>query len=96
MDRVISAANFIHSNMPNGTTWDRPALTPDEAWDIAAYVLMQARPHKAGIENDFPVRAGKPVDAGYGPYVDGFEQMQHKLGPFGPIKAAARGARPSN
>jgi thiosulfate dehydrogenase len=82
--------------VPNDTTWDRPALTPDEAWDAAAYVLMQALPHKAGIENDFPMRAEKPVDAGYGPYVDSFDQMQHKPGPFGPIKAAAPGARPSD
>jgi thiosulfate dehydrogenase len=28
------------------------------------------------------------VDAPYGPYADGFSVEQHKLGPFGPIKAA--------
>jgi thiosulfate dehydrogenase len=28
-----------------------------------------------------------PVDAPYGPYVDGFPAVQHKYGPFGPIRA---------
>lgn len=90
MDRLISAANFIHSNMPNGTSWERPALSPDDSWDVAAYMQAQPRPHMAGLERDFPVRSQKPADAPYGPYADGFDQAQHKLGPFGPIQAALR------
>jgi len=86
MGRLISAANFIHSNMPNGTTYDQPVLSVDEAWDVAAYVESMKRPQKAGLDKDFPVRTEKPVDAGYGPYIDGFSQDQHKFGPFQPIR----------
>jgi len=67
MGRLISAANFIHSNMPNGTT-DQPALSVEEAWDVAAYVESMNRPQKAGLDKDFPVRSEKSADAGYGPY----------------------------
>ncbi len=91
MNRLISAAKFIHSNMPNGTTWEKPVLSNDDAWDVAAFLVSRPRPHRAGIENDFPVRREKPVDAGYGPYIDGFDREQHQFGPFGPIQAAMRG-----
>ena len=30
MARLIAAANFIHSNMPNGTTYDQPTLSVEE------------------------------------------------------------------
>ena len=42
MDRLIGAANFIHSNMPNGTTWQAPVLSDEDAWDVAAYVAVAA------------------------------------------------------
>ena len=96
MNRLISAANFIHSNMPNGTDWTNPALSPTDAWDVAAFVLTQPRPHKPGLENDFPVRREKPVDAGYPPYNDEFSRTQHQLGPFPPIQAAAKAAKPTD
>jgi thiosulfate dehydrogenase len=86
MGRLISAANFIYSNMPNGATYDQPVLSVDEAWDVAAYVESMKRPQKARLDKDFPVRTEKPVDAGYGPYIDGFSQDQHKFGPFQPIR----------
>ena len=86
MNRLISAANFIHGNMPNGTVWTTPTLSEEDAWDVAAFVESQPRPARAHLENDFPVRLQKPVDAGYGPYIDGFDQAQHRLGPFGPIE----------
>jgi thiosulfate dehydrogenase len=56
--------------------------------DVAAFVVSQPRPHKAGLEKDFPDLAEKPVDAPYGPYLDGFSETQHKYGPFAPIRAA--------
>jgi thiosulfate dehydrogenase len=87
MARLINAANFIHFNMPHGTDYLNP-LTSEDAWDVAAYMLSQPRPHKGGLEKDFPDLLQKPVDAPYGPYADGFSVEQHKLGPFGPIKAA--------
>lgn len=85
MDRLIAAANFIHSNMPNGATWDEPVLSVEDSWDVAAYVQSQPRPQMAGLQKDYPILSQKPVDTGYGPYADGFDQTQHRLGPFGPM-----------
>ncbi len=90
MDRLIAASNFIHSNMPNGTSWQQPVLSEQDAWDVAAYVQAQPRPQKAQLDRDYPVRLQKPVDNGYGPYADGFSQQQHQLGPFGPIRDAIK------
>ena len=90
MNRLISAANFIHSNMPNGVDSENPALSVEDSWDVASYVQSQPRPHKDNLDKDFPVRTEKPVDAGYGPYIDNFDPAQHKLGPFTPIRAAIK------
>nr|WP_231739165.1 c-type cytochrome [Novosphingobium sp. FSW06-99] len=87
MARLTNAANFIHNNMPNGTTWADPALSVTDAWDVAAYIETQPRPHKADLDRDFPNRREKPVDTPYGPYADGFPASQHKFGPFAPIRA---------
>jgi thiosulfate dehydrogenase len=86
MGRLISAANFIHSNMPNGTTYEQPVLSVEESWDVAAYVESMNRPQKPDLAKDFPVRTQKPADAGYGPHDDGFSQDQHKYGPFQPLR----------
>lgn len=88
MARLITAANFIHFNMPHGVDYLNPQLSPEQAWDIAAYIVSQPRPHKAGLEKDFPDLLEKPVDTPYGPYADGFSEQQHKYGPFAPIRAA--------
>jgi thiosulfate dehydrogenase len=93
MARLIAAANFIHSNMPNGTTYDQPTLSVEEAWDVAAYVDSMNRPQKAHLDDDFPVRTEKPADAGYPPYIDGFGVQAHKLGPFGPIRDRLRAVK---
>jgi thiosulfate dehydrogenase len=90
MDRLINFANFVHFNMPHGADYLNPQLTPEQAWDVAAYVLSQPRPRRAGLEKDFPDLLDKPVDAPYGPYADGFGEKQHKYGPFGPIRAAIK------
>jgi thiosulfate dehydrogenase len=87
MSRLITAANFIHANMPNGADYLNPRLSLEDAWDVAAYVVSQPRPHKAGLDKDFPDLLEKPVDAPYGPYADGFGEQQHKYGPFAPIRA---------
>jgi thiosulfate dehydrogenase len=88
MSRLITAANFIHFNMPHGADYLNPQLSPEDAWDIAAYVVSQPRPHKTGLDRDFPDLLEKPVDAPYGPYADAFSAQQHKYGPFAPIRAA--------
>ena len=85
--RLITAANFVHFNMPHGTDYLNPQLTVEQAWDVAAYTISQPRPTKAGLDKDFPDLLTKPVDAPYGPYADGFDQQQHMYGPFGPIRA---------
>ena len=88
MDRLIAAANFVHSNMPAGADYLNPLLSIDDAWDVAAFIVSQPRLHKRGLEKDFPDLAQKPVDTPYGPYLDGFSAEQHKYGPFAPIRAA--------
>ena len=86
MARLIIAAAFIHSNMPNGASYDQPVLSEADAWNVAAFVASMQRPHKTELEKDYPFRTEKPADAAYGPYVDGFDVKVHKYGPFGPIR----------
>ncbi|MBK5960112.1 cystathionine gamma-synthase [Rhodoplanes elegans] len=88
MARLITAANFLHFNMPHGTDYLDPQLSVADAWDIAAYMISQPRPQRAGLDKDFPDLLSKPVDTPYGPYADGFTTEQHKYGPFAPIRAA--------
>ena len=87
MNRLITVANFLHFNMPHGADYLDPQLSVEEAWDVAAYVVSRPRPHKPGLDHDFPNLLSKPVDAPYGPYADSFTEAQHKYGPFAPIRA---------
>lgn len=86
--RITNMANFVHSNMPAGADYLNPKISVEDAWDVAAYVESQPRPHKAGLKDDFPQLIYKPIDTPYGPYADGFDEAQHKYGPFAPIRAA--------
>jgi thiosulfate dehydrogenase len=88
MMRLITAANFVHFNMPHGADYLNPQLSAEEAWDVAAYMISQPRPHKDGLDRDYPDLLQKPVDTPYGPYADGFSEQQHEYGPFAPIRAA--------
>jgi thiosulfate dehydrogenase len=88
MMRLITAANFIHFNMPHGTDYLNPQLSVEDAWDVAAYLVSQPRPHMEGLDRDYPDLLQKPIDTPYGPYADGFGPEQHKYGPFAPIRAA--------
>jgi thiosulfate dehydrogenase len=88
MMRLITAANFVHFNMPHGTDYLNPQLSVEDAWDVAAYFVSQPRPHMEGLDRDYPDLLQKPIDTPYGPYADGFDQEQHKYGPFAPIRAA--------
>ena len=85
MTRVITAAQFIKYNMPNGTTHENPLLTDEEAYDVAGYINQQKRPIKPQLAIDFPNRLKKPVSTPYPPYADNFPLEQHQLGPFQPI-----------
>ena len=70
--------------MPQGTTYKSPQLTDEEAWDVAAFIITQKRPH-INVPKDWPDISKKPVDHPFGPYADNFTEQQHKLGPFKPI-----------
>ncbi|WP_159301512.1 c-type cytochrome [Maribacter litoralis] len=86
MNRVITSAEFIKSNMPYlQATWDNPKLTDEEAYHVAGYINSFSRPHKLNTENDYPDKKLKPVSTPYGPWVDDFSPEQHKYGPFPPI-----------
>ena len=87
MSRILTAAGYALHNMPLGTRFDTPFLTDGEAYDVAGYIVSQKRPEKANVEEDYPVRLEKPIDSPYGPYADSFPAEQHRLGPFGPIRA---------
>jgi thiosulfate dehydrogenase len=84
--RMSNFAKYVKWNMPLGINHDDPELTDEEAWDVAAWVNTQPRPGK-DLSQDWPDIAKKPYDHPFGPYADGFSEEQHKLGPFGPIKA---------
>jgi thiosulfate dehydrogenase len=90
MTRILTAAGFVRHNMPLGTSFDAPVLSDADAYDVAAYINSLDRPSMSGLDKDYPVKMQKPVDAPYGPYVDGFPAEQHKYGPFGPIRAKLR------
>jgi len=61
MARQSKAASFIWHNMPFGMG---KTLTPQEAYDVAAYVTSQPRPDSPGKEGDWP-GGGAPSDVPY-------------------------------
>ena len=61
MARQGKAASFIWHNMPYGAG---KTLTPQEAFDVAAYVTAQPRPDSPGKEADWPA-GGTPADVPY-------------------------------
>jgi len=86
--RLSRFAGYIKANMPNLTSsHDKPTLTDEEAWDIAAYVNSMPRPEKK-FPGDWPDISKKPVDHPYGPFSDKFTEEQHKYGPFKEIAEA--------
>ncbi|MHB8122127.1 MAG: cytochrome c peroxidase [Desulfuromonadaceae bacterium] len=90
MNRLLTTAAFVHSNMPLGTVWNHPAITNEDAYDVAGYLSSKERPQMSGLEKDYPKLEKKAVDCPYPPYADKFSQEQHQYGPFQPIKAAQK------
>jgi thiosulfate dehydrogenase len=84
LNRISNFAKYVKYNMPQGTTYQSPQLTDEEAWDVAAYVLSQKRQH-INVPKDWPDKSKKPFDHPFGPYADNFTEVQHKFGPFKPI-----------
>jgi thiosulfate dehydrogenase len=85
--RISRFAGYVKYNMPFDAPHNTDArqLTDEEAWDVAAFVNTQPRPDK-NYKKDWPDISGKPIDYPFGPYSDGFSEMQHKYGPFEPIR----------
>jgi thiosulfate dehydrogenase len=91
--RITKFSSFVNSNMPfNQATHDKPLLTDEEAWDVAAYVNSQPRPHK-DQSGDWADISQKAIDEPFGPYADGFSEVQHKYGPYKPIEEARKGLK---
>jgi len=88
MHRLMAAAAFVHANMPFGTTYKSPALSNEDAWDVAAYINSQPRPRRAHLERDYPNRSRKPIDAPFPPFADKFPLAQHRLGPYQAMQEA--------
>lgn len=84
--RLSNFARYVKFNMPLGVSHTQTQLSDEEAWDVAAFVNSQNRPHFNAI-NDWPNPAEKPVDHPFGPYADSFSEQQHKYGPYPPIIA---------
>ncbi len=87
MYRLLMAYSFILHNMPSGTRHDAPTLSPDDAFDVAAYMETLPRQAKANMDKDFPNRLRKPVDMPFAPWAGSFPAEAHKFGPFPPIQA---------
>jgi thiosulfate dehydrogenase len=84
--RLSNFAGYVKSNMPfQIATHQKPTLTDEQCWDVAAFVNSQNRPHK-DQSKDWPNVAKKPIDFAFAPYVDSFSEKQHKYGPYKPIQ----------
>ena len=88
--RLSSLAGFIKNNMPLGASREKPELNEEQAWDVAAYIASQPRPARF-FSTDWRDVSKKPADYPFGPYTDRFSEMQHKYGPFEPIKKSKEG-----
>ena len=85
MYRLSSLAGFAFNDMPfNQASHQHPKLSTEEAWDIAAFINSQPRPH-LDQSKDWPILSKKSFDAPFGPYADIFSEKQHKYGPYQPI-----------
>ncbi|HMP31231.1 MAG TPA: c-type cytochrome, partial [Saprospiraceae bacterium] len=93
--RITFFAKYVKYNMPFGVTHENPQLTDEEAWDVAAFVNSQPRPH-INAKNDWPDISKKPIDHPFGPYADQFSENQHKFGPWKPIEENLKNLIASN
>jgi thiosulfate dehydrogenase len=85
--RLSNFSFFVKNNMPyDKAHHEHHVLLNEEAWDVAAFVNSQPRPHKV-FSMDWPDISKKPIDHPFGPYSDSFSESQHKYGPWKPIIA---------
>jgi thiosulfate dehydrogenase len=91
MHRNIKFAAFIKANMPLGATAERPLLSDEESFDIAAFINQtDLHPRPSTKWNDYPDITQKPIDFPFGPYADSFSDDMHRHGPFLPIIESLR------
>ena len=89
ISRFTNMAGYVKNNKPYGAAYLNPQLTNEEAWDVAAFINSQPRPHKGQLR-DWPNLKRKPLDLSFGPCADSDIQKQHKFGPFKPIRDAQK------
>jgi len=92
--RLTKFAGYVKNTMPLGSTYEKPQLSDEEAWDIAAFVNSQPRPVKF-FSRDWPDLSLKAIDYPHGPFADTFSEKQHKYGPFDPIKKSKDKLKPA-
>ncbi len=96
MSRNITAAWFVHANMPRGITFAYPQIGTTDAYDVVSYINEQPRPHESGLGRDYPDPWLKPADAAFPPLVGPFPPSQHELGPWPPIEFWLKYNMPDN
>ena len=80
--RISNLAGYLKNNMPLlQTSHQKPVLTDEQCWDLAAFINSQPRPHMTQ-SNDWPNISKKPFDYAWGPYADNYSEEQHKYGPY--------------
>lgn len=79
--RLSTFAGYVKYNMPFGVDYNSTRLTDEEAWDVAAFINSQPRPHK-DQSADWKDIKQKPIDFPFGPYADAYSEIQHKYGPY--------------
>ena len=92
MYRMSRIAGFVKHNMPFDSAALGYKISDEDAWDVGAYINSQPRPGKR-FSYDWPDISKKPYDHPFGPYTDGFSELQHKYGPYAPIKEKIKSMR---
>ncbi|MFZ9503723.1 MAG: c-type cytochrome [Cyclobacteriaceae bacterium] len=80
--RLSRFAGYVKYNMPNDlATPEKPFLTDEQCWDVAAFVNSMSRPG-FDISSDWPDISKKPFDHPFGPFSDDRSEKEHKYGPW--------------
>ncbi len=83
--RISNLAGYLKNNMPYlQTSHEKPILSDEQCWDLAAFINSKPRPHM-NQSKDWPIISKKPIDYPWGPYADNFTEEQHKYGPYQPM-----------
>ena len=78
MYRLIEGARYVKATMPKGDA----SLSWEEAFDVTVYINSKPRKIKPDRKKDFPDLDVKQMDMDVGPYNDGFDENDHRFGPY--------------